>query len=163
MRNLLICFTLLLLLVSCKKQNIELSEVEIYIEILKEDKTSSIDHTDFDHENISELLKYRNDMQDISNFPRNPLSSFYMEEVTLGMYVLWIIESIRMEEIEDPDFYLFASLNPRILRVSTGELVDQDDILPDMALAYFEWWNSSLLSEEKLQINPLENLDLIWN
>jgi len=163
MNKLLICTTACFLLICCSKQNNKLSEVETFIETLTENKTERIEAPTFNEDHISELLTYRNDQSKSSNFPRNPLSSFYMEEVTVGMYVLWTIESIRMEATNDPDFYLFASLTPRIVRVNSGDLVDQEDILPEVAAAYFEWWNASLTFEEKLQINPLEDLNLDWN
>jgi len=163
MKNILICTTVCLLFVSCSKQNSELSKVKAFIETLKENKTERIEAPDFNKNDISELLNYRDDQLNVSNFPRNSLSSFYMEEVTIGIYVLWTIESIRMEAIDDPSFYSFASLNPRIMRTSTGELVNQDAILPQVAAAYFEWWNSGLSLEEKLQIYPLEDLDLNWS
>lgn len=163
MKNLMICSITCFLFVFCGKQNNDLSKVEAFIETLKENKTERIEAPDFNDGDISELLNFRNDQLKISNFPRNPLSSFYMEEVTIGMYVLWIVESIRMEAIDDPDFYLFASLNPRIARESTVELVDQSAILLEVAVAYFDWWNTSLSIEQKLQINPLEELDLRWN
>lgn len=152
-----------LLFVCCEKQNVELSNVEIFAEKLREDKPESAEIPDFTEDHITDLLNYRNERLNISNFNRNPLSSFYIEEVQVGMYILWTIESIRQKAIEAPNFYLFASLNPRIVNLNTGELVDQDVILPQVAEAYFEWWNSSLSVEEKLQVNPLEKLDLQWN
>lgn len=163
MRNMPICVIAFLLLLSCDRQEAAPSVVEIFIKNLKEDKAETMETTELSSENISELLTHSDDEQNIYNFTRNPLSSFYLVEVKLGMYVLWTIESIRMKEIDDPRFYLYASLNPRIISASSGELVDQDVILPDVSKAYFEWWNSSLLLEEKLQINPLDGLDLSWN
>ena len=84
MKNLFICFTSLLLLVSCNKHKPDLSEVEIFIKNLKEDKTQTIETVDLDSDNITELLQYSNSKLNISNFPRNPLSSFYIDEVILG-------------------------------------------------------------------------------
>lgn len=155
--------TACLLLVSCKKQNTDLSKVETFIEMLKANKSDRFEPNDFISDDISELLNYINEQERISNFPRNPLSSFYVEEVPLGLYVLWTIESIRLDEIDDPEFFLFASLNPRIARSNTAAEIDQNAILPNVAAAYDEWWNSKLSLEEKLEINPLAELDLIWN
>jgi len=137
--------------------------VDMFIDVLKEDSTENLESPKFTVDDISELLDYRNDELIISKFPRNPLSSLYMEDVEVGMFVLWTIESLRMEAIDDPNFYLFASLNPRVIRVSTSELLDQNNILPIVAEAYFEWWNSSLTTEEKLEMYPLEGMDLKWN
>ncbi len=162
MKYLLICAACLLQ-VCCSKQGSELSKVEIFIEALREGNTEVVKAPDFNHDHIPELLTFCNDKSEISSFPRNPLSSFYMEKVTLGMYVAWTIESIRLATIEDPDFYLFASLNPRIASESTGAVLDQEVVFPAVATAYFEWWHSQLSTEEKLQINPLEKLGLIWN
>ena len=163
MRNLLICISACLLFTFCGQQKSELSKVESFIETLKENNNERIEAPDFNEENISELLEYRNDSSIISNFPRNPLSSFYMEEVSIGMYILWTVETIRLKANNDPDFYLFASLNPRVMRLSSGELVDQGAVLPEVAAAYAVWWNSSLSIQEKLGVNPLEELDLSWN
>jgi len=137
--------------------------VDMFIDVLKEDSTENLESPKFTVDDISELLDYRNDELIISKFPRNPLSSLYMEDVEVGMFVLWTIESLRMEANDDPNFYLFASLNPRVIRVSTSELLDQNNILPIVAEAYFEWWNSSLTTEEKLEMYPLEGTDLNWN
>jgi len=137
--------------------------VDMFIDVLKEDSTENLESPKFTVDDISELLDYRNDELIISKFPRNPLSSLYMEDVEVGMFVLWTIESLRMEANDDPNFYLFASLNPRVIRVSTSKLLDQNNILPIVAEAYFEWWNSSLTTEEKLEMYPLEGTDLNWN
>ncbi|MDF1697729.1 MAG: DUF4943 family protein [Saprospiraceae bacterium] len=160
MNRLFICFTAFLLLVSCNKEK---TEVEIFINSLIEDKTETFETTDFSSDHITELLKYRDNELIINNFPRNPVSSLYIYEVTVGMYVLWTIESIRLKEINDLGLYMYPSLNPRITRTSSGELVDQELILPTVAKAYFDWWYSSLPLEEKLSTNPLEGLDLSWN
>jgi len=162
MKNLLICTVAFFLIVGCTRKSMESSKVETFIETLKNDEIGNVQVPDFNDENISELLQYREDDLNISNYPKNPLSSFILDEVSVGMYVLWTIESIRQKEIEDPNFYLFASLNPMVIKRSTGEAVDQDAILPELAEAYFDWWNSSKSIEEKLQINPLEGLGLRW-
>ena len=163
MEKFMIGISLCFLFVCCNKKSIELSKVDTFINILKEDRNERLEAPNLIVEDISELLKYRNDQKIISNFPRNPLSSFAMEEVTIGIYALWNIESIRIGEINSLDHYLFASLNPRIIRVSTGELVNQSEILSEVATAYVIWWSSSLSLEEKIQTNPLERLDLSWN
>lgn len=163
MKSLLICFFVFLSFVSCNRQDFNRSGIQQFIETLKEDKSQTLQMDDFRSEEISELLMYRTDKTNIINFPRNPLSSFYLEEVQMGMYVLWIVESIRMKEIEDPGYYLFASLNPRIVNTSSGEIVDQNAILSEVAEAYSEWWNSNLPVEEKLKIDPLEDTNLDWN
>jgi len=163
MKYLFLCIAVCFLFICCSKQTDELSKVAIFIEALKENRTEGIEAPDFNTDHISELLDYRNERLNISNFTRNPLSSFYMEEVNVGMYVLWTIESIRLKAIDDPNFYLFASLNPRVRTLNSNVEVDQEVVFPDVAKAYFEWWNSSLSFEEKLKINPLEELDLVWN
>lgn len=163
MKNFVTYIALCFVFVCCNEKNVKLSVVDTFVTALKEDRDEKVDTPNFTNEDISEFLAYRNDDQSISNFPRNPLSSFYLEEVSVGMYTLWNIESIRLKEIDSPDFYLFASLNPRIIKVSTSELVDQDAILSQIATAYLIWWTSPLPLAEKLQTNPLEGLDLSWN
>ena len=163
MKNLVFCLATLFLSIGCNLQSSNLSDVESFVKELKEESAETFESPDFGSEDIAELLEYSGETTIVSTFPRNPLSSFYQDEVHLGIYILWTIESIRMREIDDPAFYLFASLNPRLIRVSTGELEDQGFILSEVADAYTAWWNSGQEVEEKLQISPLEDLDLAWN
>ncbi len=163
MKIILTYLSVALLFAACNKQTQELSKVESFIEKLQGESEGRFEAADFTKDDISELMKYRNEEAKVSNFPRNPLSSFYLEEVSIGMYVLWLIEGLRMEAIQDPGFYQFASLNPRVARVSGDEELDQDGIRADVSTAYLVWWTSSLSEEAKLKTNPLDGLDLMWN
>lgn len=87
-------------LISCD-DNKEISNVTVdkYVELLKANQYDSINLPAFTYNDIPTLLKYRNDTQVITNFPHNGISSLYAPNCTLGMYVLWTIESIRAVSI----------------------------------------------------------------
>jgi hypothetical protein len=85
----------------------------------------------------------------------------YLSECKLGIYVLWVIESIRLDEIEPRQtFASFPSLNP-ILRSQNEDYINNDISQEIAAQAYFDWWNSGNFDEIK-NINPLANTNFSW-
>lgn len=112
---------------------------------------------------ISSLLKYRNDKTVLCKYPANPISSFYSKEVTLGMLALWTIESIRISELNNTNEAQarFPSLNP-ILR-DRDNLMDNQDELQDLAADIYQtWWSSNKSEEEKINSNPLLETKIVW-
>ncbi len=148
---------------SCSIAKEQRNAVDLFIDDLKDQKTRVLEVPEFTKEDIDDLLSYRNDDELITEFPRNLLSSFYQEEVSIGMYVLWIIESVRITENENLDAFKFASLNPRVAELPSGNILNQVDVLPEVANAYDEWWNSTEDLEDKLNIDPLNTLVYFWN
>src|SRR5690606_34297895 len=109
-----------LLLLSCKNEdhdpesNLNVSQ---YIEALKSNQYHADKLPEFDYKDIPALLEYRNETQFITEFPRNPISSYYGPECSLGMYVLWTIESIRARSINSEYLVMgFPSQNPILER-----------------------------------------------
>lgn len=142
--------------------------VEEYIELLKSNSYDSANLPSFTSRDIPALLEYRNEKEIITNFPRNGISSLYGPECTLGIYVLWTIESIRAVSINSPKLILrFPSLNPVLaLRNSdVHELVYDDKSHETAAKAYFNWWESNKHRNfsEFDQIDPLEGTDYKWH
>lgn len=112
---------------------------------------------------ISSLLKYRNDKTILCKYPANPISSFYSKDVTLGMLALWTIESIRISELnntKDPQGR-FPSLNPIIVN-KENDTKDQKVLQDSAADSYQAWWSSNKSEEEKININPLLDSNLVW-
>ena len=102
MKNLRFILTIfsLLILSTCNESDEELSQnvnVEQYIDLLIKGKYTGMELPSFTAADIPKLLEYRSSPQKISNFPQNWISSSITNECTLGMYVLWTIESIRAE------------------------------------------------------------------
>lgn len=149
----------------CEKLT-ENSEVETYIDHLSSGDYESYELPDFSTSDISELLKYRNETTIITNFPRNPISSFWQQECKLGMIVLWTIESIIAVEIESA--YLigrFPSQNPVLALRDAPELhmVFDDQSHKVAAKAYNDWWNSFQPFKDKIKIDPLRKTDYRWH
>ncbi len=114
-RTFTICIFLMSFLGCDKNETEDLNNVDVkrYVELLKEGKYNSMDLPSFTYNDIPALLKYSNEFQIITDFPVNGISSMIMPECSLGMYVLWTIESIRAMAI-DSEYLIgrFPSQNP---------------------------------------------------
>ena len=164
-------FISLTAIISCKKSDSEVKtniSVERYIELLKANQYDSLNLPVFTYQDIPALLKYRNETQIITNFPHNGISSLYAPDCTLGMYVLWTIESIRAVAINREYLIMrFPSQNPILaLRVADElSLVHSDESHQVAAKAYFDWWenNKEKSFDEFKNIDPLKTTDYRWH
>lgn len=143
-------------------------DVETYIDLLKTNQYDSSVLPSYTYVNIPALLNYRNESQMITDFPRNPISSFYQDDCKLGIYVLWTIESIRAVSINSEYLVMgFPSLNPLLaLRDSSGfEMVVNDTSLTIVAKAYYDWWESNKDNNyaDFKNTDPLEGTDYYWH
>jgi len=134
-------------LISCNDNKV-ISNITVdrYIELLKANQYDSLDLPAFTYSDIPALLKFRNETQVITNFPLNGISSFYVPDCKLGIYVLWTIESIRAVSINSGHMIMrFPSLNPILaLRDSTGfKLVFDETSHKVVAKAYYDWWENN--------------------
>ena len=132
--------------------------VERYIALLKTNQYDSLNLPAFTNLDIPALLTYRNETQIIHNFPRNGISSLYSQDCTLGMYVLWTIESIRAVAIQSDRLIMrFPSQNSILaLRNSTEmKLVDDNLSLEIAAKAYCDWWENN----KQKDFNDFKNVD----
>lgn len=156
-------------LISCD-DNKEISNVTVdkYVELLKANQYDSINLPAFTYNDIPTLLKYRNDTQVITNFPHNGISSLYAPNCTLGMYVLWTIESIRAVSINSKYLIMrFPSQNPILaLRDSVDLMLVNDDTSHKIAAkAYFDWWENNKQKNfgEFKDIDPLVETKYKWH
>jgi hypothetical protein len=153
-------------LFGCEKQ-VEYSEVEKYINQLKSNQYGVMGELPaFKTSDIPALLKYRNETKVITNFPHNGISSLWMPDCKLGMYVLWTIESIRAVEIKSQ--YLigrFPSQNPVLALRDASELklVNDDKSHKEAAQAYFDWWYALNIFTDKMSIDPLKDTKYRWH
>ena len=116
---------------------------------------------------IPTLLSYANDKREI-NPPANPVSS-YRSVSSLGMYALWMIEGIRVAEVDSEKtkvFMGYPSLNPLLFDEQTSDRVYYGtEAYPatqrKAADAYRAWWNSGEFSNIKDK-NPLDGSSLSW-
>ena len=161
----LIAFTLVLGLIGCEKQKNK-TDVETYINQLKSGSYESFELPAFESYQIPALLEYANDITIITNFPHNGISSLWAPECTLGMFVLWTVESIRAVEIKTPKLIgRFPSQNPILaLRNSTElKLVTDKSSQIEAAKAYHDWWYTNLWPGVTMTIDPLENTKYKWH
>jgi hypothetical protein len=173
MRTLKLFFVLISLtaIISCEKSDSEVKtnlSVERYIELLKANQYDSLNLPDFTFQDIPALLEYRNETQIITNFPHNGISSLYAPDCTLGMYVLWTIESIRAVAINSEYLIMrFPSQNPILaLRVADElNLVYSNESHQIASKAYFDWWENNKQNDfnEFKNIDPLKTTDYRWH
>lgn len=172
MKNVKIIIVLvsLLISISCHKNSDEVItnvNVDQYIALLKSGKYDAADLPAFTCLDIPALLAYRNETQKITNFPRNGISSYYQRDCTLGLYVLWTIESIRAVAINSK--YLigrFPSQNPLLEKSDYSELfLDTNQAHEIASKAYFDWWVSNNRKDfnEFKNIDPLKNTVYKWH
>ena len=168
--KIIIVLVSLIISTSCHKDNdeeIKNVNVDQYIELLKSGNYDSIDLPAFTYQDIPALLTYRNETQKIANFPRNGISSYYQKDCTLGMYVLWTIESIRA--VATNSKYLigrFPSQNPIILKKEEWSIFEYKFEIHEVASqAYFDWWNKNKYKQfdSFKNIDPLLNTDYVWH
>ena len=161
-------FVLLSIFFGCEdKSESPKMSVERYVEQLKAGKYDNMELPDFSSEDIPKLLSYRNETELITDFPVNFISSSVTQEVTLGMYVLWTIESIRARSIGS-EFLVgtFPSQNPVVKNREDFEYIEQNQqVLKEVADSYFEWWESNKAQDfsEFHQIDPLGTTAYRWH
>ena len=163
MRQLVNYLVAVIMLISCEKNDIK-NNADEYMDKIKSETYSDMFLPDLEPQDISSLLKYRDDKTILKKFPTNPISSLIGDSVTVGIIALWTIESIRISELNgDTSAYKrFPSLNPMILdtnSIFTNKFSLQDNV----AKRYNNWWSQTDLSQvEKLQINPLQGSRFVW-
>lgn len=167
--KIIVFFAALISFFSCNKEDKEdLNKVSVerYIELLKQGKYDSRDLPDFTYQDIPALLKYRNETQMITGFPYNSVSSYYTEECSLGMYVLWTIEAIRTAAVgHDSSPGKFPSLNPMVgQKGEEYEIKVGSEIQAIISGEYFEWWegNKDKNFDEFKNIDPLSDTEYRW-
>ena len=154
---------------SCEYNSIAKPEtVENYIQLLKSNQYQSDNLPLLTYQHIPLLLEYRNETQIITNYPHNPISSLYQPECTLGMYVLWTVESIRAVSVNSN--YLiarFPSQNPvlALRNSSVLVLVSNNTSHSIVAKTYYDWWinNKNKNFNNFKNIDPLEKTDYKWH
>ena len=143
-------------------------DVDTYMAGLLEGKyKSQLEMKLFDPAQIPSLLSYADDDREV-NPPANPLSSF-LSVSSLGMYALWMIEGIRVAEVDSEKtkvFMGYPSLNPILFDEQTsGRVYYGTEAYPatqrKAADAYRTWWNSGEFSNIKAK-NPLDGSSLSW-
>jgi hypothetical protein len=142
--------------------------VENYIQQLKSNQFQA-DHLPlFTDQDIPALLAYRDDKQLITNFPRTTPSSYYQRECTVGMFVLWTVESIRAVAINsDRLIGRFPSQNPILAIRNSNQLtlVADDRSHSIAANAYYDWWLNIPSNGFAIMktVDPLAKTDYRWH
>jgi len=143
-------------------------DVESYIELLRADQYQSAQLPDFTPDDIPALLTYRNEKDLVTVFPRNPISSLYLDDCELGMIVMWTIESIRLVANQSEFLIMnFPSQNPvmRLKQTDKFELISNETVQNDAATAYYDWWQNhqDKAFSEFSEMDPLANTNYAWH
>ncbi len=160
----------LVIVAACSKTEAQRQkdEVDTYMAgLLKGNGENQIGMKLFAPAQIPALLSYANDEREV-NPPANPLSS-YLSVSSLGMYALWLVEGIRVAEVDSEQtqaFMGYPSLNPLLFdEQENGRVYYGSEAYPatqrKAAEAYRAWWNSGEFANIKDR-NPLDGSGLSW-
>ena len=143
-------------------------EVEQYVNALKNNLYDYRDFPAFTYKHIDGLFEYRNEKDIITKFPHNPISSLWLNECELGIYILWTIESIRAVAINSEFLQgRFPSQNP-ILGLRDSEewviIPYNSEAYQILSNVYYTWWTSNKDKTviEIMEIDPLESTIYKW-
>ncbi|MEB2787108.1 DUF4943 family protein [Algoriphagus persicinus] len=168
LRTVLVCICLMSFL-GCDTDELAPSSMDVdrYVELLKKGKYEPFELPNFTYKDIPSLLAYRNETQLISNFPTNWISSAWFPECSLGIYVLWTIESIRARAI-DSEYLIgtFPSQNPVVEKKDAPGGIEQGNEVQELiAKSYQDWWNSNKNKDfdQFKGIDPLMNTEYRWH
>ena len=151
---------------SCNEEENGHIKVDRYVKLLKANKYNNARLPEFTLEDIDELLKYRNEKDLITNYPRNSLSSAFLAEVELGIYILWTIEAIRLSSITG--LTGFPSLVPALIprNAEDYDAEKQQEARQVASIAYYNWWRLGGITganfDTWLNIDPLGDTKYKW-
>lgn len=141
--------------------------VEEFIEQLKLGTYESKELPEFKYRDIPQLLEHAKKTQIIKNFPVNWISSYSQMECSLGMYVLWTVESVRAVSIEGENMIgRFPSQNPIVQKKGEPfQGANGKETQEIISNAYLDWWsaNEGREFDDFKQTNPLEDTDYRWH
>ncbi|MFA5302384.1 MAG: DUF4943 family protein [Bacteroidales bacterium] len=148
-------------------------EAEYLVDLLRSGEYDALMLPKLTSESIPTLLKYADSKEHITTFPVNPISSFYREECRLGIYVLWIVEAIRLAPNKSEDGTMpYASQNPLLIRKEHGDSeqfqplgTDDETSHSQVAQAYRDWWKNheNMLFFLYKNVDPLEGSEYQWH
>jgi hypothetical protein len=161
---LIITIGIVILALGCRKLDNDNEAVNGYVSALKEGTFHSYDLPEFSEADIPALLYYRNDTTTINRFPVNPISSFMMTKCSLGMIMLWSVESVRVTGGgNSPLIGRFPSQNPILAsRIEPGKWFSDSGSQFAAAEAYYKWWTGVSLNN-RMKTDPLEGTKYVWH
>ncbi|HRW94996.1 MAG TPA: DUF4943 family protein [Bacteroidales bacterium] len=165
---------LALFVVSCERNmDDNQPEAEYFIDLLQSGEYNAFMLPKLTSESIPTLLKYADSKEHITNFPVNPISSFYREECRLGIYVLWVVEAIRLAPNKSEDGTMpYASQNPLLIRKENADSAqfhplgtDDETSHSQVAQAYRDWWKNheNMIFFLYKNVDPLEGSEYQWH
>lgn len=168
-KMLIFCIVLIGFLGCDNNESKDLKKVTVnqYVELLKKGTYNAKDLPEFTYKDIPELLKYRNENQEITNFPINRISSLAMPECSLGMYVLWTIESIRAVAV-DSEYLVgrFPSQTPLVTKKGEPFTIgNTQEVQAIISESYYDWWQNNQVKQfdDFKHIDPLANTIYKWH
>ncbi|MBL7970620.1 MAG: DUF4943 family protein [Prolixibacteraceae bacterium] len=157
-------------LLSCNKDEINNTEVETYIELLKTNQYDAFRLPEFSFDDIPALLKYTYDFSVVNKFPHNPISSYAPtnSDYRLSVLVLWTIESIRLAATDNKLVLGFPSQHPFVQTKSEPIkwiTNHEDKIYETIRQAYWNWWkeNEHKKISSFCNIDPLSETKYQWH
>lgn len=150
---------------SCSKDELIKTEVEIFVKQVKNNEYVVGSLPKFSPQAIPILLNAANDFSIITEFPINPISSYAPTRFTVGECLLWTIEHVRLYYGVYNEGVGFPSLVPELSDISDINSINLNETqLGDVYKLYNSWWheNKEKAFEDYRNIDPLGNSKYRW-
>lgn len=155
---------IIVVFLSCSKDEPIKTDVEIFIEQVKNNQYKADSLPEFSPHEIPLLLNEANNFNSITEFPINPTSSYAPTKLTVGECLLWTVEHIRLH-FGNYTGSSFPSFVPELRDISDINSINLSNTqLNEVYNLYNSWWdeNKSKDFDSFRNINPLENSKFRW-
>ncbi|SMD32411.1 CarboxypepD_reg-like domain-containing protein [Reichenbachiella faecimaris] len=162
-----------------QRKQTEVSNTEQFIEDLLSNNYNSGFAPDLGWEDIPALMEIVNSNEILTNFPRNILGRYYVDQCQAGIVAMWLIDSIRKNEGKKPRkaWYIspFPILQSEVDTRQISEFMSQgnranvmikntEEKLNQAHESFVSWWTiaQQMNPNKAKRINPLADSDLKW-
>ena len=154
---------------SCSEESLDIEnpDVDLFVKQLKagslavNEETGTVLMPHFTSEDIDALLDHADDLAEIPSFPLAPVS--YGGKPRLGECILWLVESIRLEQNASLGYHL---VHKDAVNYEGIYFLNDDEVL-DAVAHYRRWWKTANHTEALSIINssdtePLTGSNYMW-
>lgn len=162
-----------------QRKQTQVSDIDKFVDDLLTNNYNSGFAPDLSWEDIPALMEIANSTELLTNFPRNILGRYYVDQCQAGIIAMWLIDSIRKNEGKKPrkawyisPFPIFQSEEDtkQIAEFKSqgndaNVLIENSGKKLEMAYESFsDWWQiaQQMNPNKAKRINPLDDSGLKW-
>ncbi|MEP2025816.1 MAG: carboxypeptidase-like regulatory domain-containing protein [Reichenbachiella sp.] len=162
-----------------QRRQSKVTDVDVFIEKLISNNYNSDFAPNLSWEDIPALIEIANSKRILTNFPRNILGRYYIDQCQAGIIAMWLIDSIRKNEGKKPRKAWYISPFPilqsdedtRQIKEMRSQgsnanvmIKNTDEKLAKAYESFEDWWSvaQQMNSNKAKRMNPLADTDLKW-